>query len=76
MQLIYISEFFPCYGNELRRRDLETLIFLEAPVRSVSGSAIDTRAVGADRAYRPYWPATKSLVPLNMNSTTAVYTVM
>jgi hypothetical protein len=69
-------KFFPCYGNEQRRRNLETLIFLEAPVRSVSGSAIDTRAVGADRAYRPHWPSTKSLVPFNMNSTRAVYNVM
>jgi hypothetical protein len=51
----------------------ETLIFLEAPF---SGSAIDTRAVGADRAYRPHWPPTKSLVPFDMNTTTAVYNFM
>jgi hypothetical protein len=46
-------------ANEQRRRSFETLIFLEALHRSVYGSAIDTKAVGADRVYRPHWPATK-----------------
>jgi hypothetical protein len=43
----------------MRRQSFETLIFLEALLRSVSGSAIDTKAVGADRVYGPHWPATK-----------------
>jgi hypothetical protein len=47
------------YANKLRRRSFETLIFLETLLRSVSGSEIDTKAVGADRVYGPHWPATK-----------------